>query len=79
MANVERVTVTLSDGTVFVNEVSFPPGHDKNPLSDEQLSVKFHGLADPALGNDRAEALLNRLSQIEVDERPHESIAWLDL
>ena len=28
------------------SEVAFPPGHDKNPLTDEQLADKFHGLVD---------------------------------
>src|SRR5215218_1069688 len=41
-----RVRVTLDDGTVLVSEVAFPPGHDKNPLTDAQLAVKFHGLSD---------------------------------
>src|SRR3954454_13875744 len=50
-----RVTVTLDDGSTLVREVAFPPGHDKNPLTDAQLAVKFHGLADPAIGRDRAE------------------------
>ena len=45
-----RVTVTLDDGRKLVAEVTFPPGHDRNPLSDDQLAVKFHELADPVLG-----------------------------
>ena len=49
------MTVTLDDGTTIVEEVAFPPGHDKNPLTDAQLAVKFHGLADPAIGRERAE------------------------
>ena len=58
-----RVSVTLDDGTVLVEEVAFPPGHDKNPLTDDQLAVKFHGLADPALGADRAARLCDRLAR----------------
>ena len=50
--------MTLDDGTVLVSEVAFPPGHDKNPLTDAQLAAKFHGLADPALGAERADATL---------------------
>ena len=69
-----RVTVVLDDGTTFVSEVAFPPGHDKNPLSDDQLATKFHGLADPALGVERAEEIWHRLGHLEVDPAPHESI-----
>ena len=70
-----RVRLTLDDGSVLESEVAFPPGHDKNPLSDAQLAVKFHGLADPAIGTDRAKALWDRLSRLESDAKPHEAIA----
>ena len=56
-----RVTVTLDDGTTLVEEVAFPPGHDKNPLDDAGLARKFHGLVDPALGRERAAAIWERL------------------
>jgi 2-methylcitrate dehydratase len=70
-----RVTVTLDDGTVLVAEVAFPPGHDKNPLTDAQLAAKFHSLADPAIGPDRAAQLWERLSRLEDDPLPHAAIA----
>jgi len=70
-----RVKVTLDDGEVLVAEVAFPPGHDKNPLTDAQLAAKFHGLADPTLGPERAAQLWQRLSRLEDDPRPHEAIA----
>jgi len=70
-----RVKVTLDDGTVLVSEVAFPPGHDKNPLTDAQLATKFHGLADPAIGAVRAAQIWERLSRLEEDPRPHEAIS----
>jgi 2-methylcitrate dehydratase len=72
-----RVTVSLEDGSTLVSEVSFPPGHDKNPLTDAQLAVKFHGLADPAIGRDRAEQVRERLSKLDSDPKPHEAIGLL--
>ena len=63
-----RVTVTLSDGTKLVEEVAFPPGHDKNPLTDDQLAHKFHGLVDPVLGRERAQAIWDRV--IASGKRP---------
>jgi len=66
-----RVTVTLSDGTKLVEEVAFPPGHDKNPLTDLQLAVKFHGLVDPVLGREQAQAIWDRVSLLENDPAPH--------
>lgn len=69
-----RVTVTLDDGRKLVAEVSFPPGHDRNPLSDEQLAIKFHDLADPVLGRARAKEILERVSRLEDDKAPHETL-----
>ena len=70
-----RVKVTLNDGTELVEEVAFPPGHDKNPLTtDAQLETKFRGLVVPVLGEGRADELWNRLSRLETDPRPHEAI-----
>ena len=74
-----RVSVTLDDGRVLVKEVVFPPGHDKNPLTDDQLAAKFRGLAEPSLGADRVESLLSRLRGIENNPRPHDLITLLDV
>jgi 2-methylcitrate dehydratase len=68
------VTVSLDDGRKLVNEIAFPPGHDRNPLSDEQLAVKFHDLADPVLGQSRATEILDRVSRLEADQAPHETL-----
>ena len=71
-----RVSVTLVDGSVLVKEVAFPPGHDKNPLTDDQLAVKFHGLVDPApRAGPLGRRLWDRLRDLENDARPHEAIA----
>ncbi len=73
-----RVTVTLDDGSVLVEEMAFPPGHDKNPLDDRGLAAKFHRLVDPELGADRAVAIWDRLMRLESDASPHEVIGLLD-
>ena len=73
-----RVKVTLKDGTVLESLVSFPPGHDKNPLTDAQLATKFHGLTDPVLGADRANQIWDRLSRLETDANPHQALALLE-
>jgi 2-methylcitrate dehydratase len=72
-----RVTVTLVDGRRLVSEVAFPPGHDKNPLTDDQLAEKFHGLVDPVLGRDCADQIRRRVSGLENDPAPHETLECL--
>jgi 2-methylcitrate dehydratase len=72
-----RVTVELDDGSTLVAEVAFPPGHDKNPLTDTQLAHKFHGLVDPVLGPARAQLIIDKVANLENDATPHEMIALL--
>jgi 2-methylcitrate dehydratase len=71
------VTVTLDDGTKLVSEIAYPPGHDKNPLSDEHLANKFHGLVDPILGVGRANQIWQRGMQLVNDPSPHTTISLL--
>ena len=72
-----RVKVTLADGTELISIVSYPPGHDKNPLTNAQLATKFHGLIDPVLGPDRGKAIWARLMALESDSAPHTAIELL--
>jgi 2-methylcitrate dehydratase len=72
-----RLTVTLDDGTTLVSEIAFPPGHDKNPLSHEQLAFKFHGLVDPVLGAERGQRIWEKVSRLESDPAPQEVIDLL--
>jgi 2-methylcitrate dehydratase len=72
-----RVTVTLDDGTTLASEVTYPPGHDRNPLTEEQLAAKFHGLVRPVLGSSRADEIWNRVANLENDPAPHETLGLL--
>lgn len=72
-----RVSVRLRSGRVLTAEVAFPPGHDKNPLTDGELAAKFHGLADSILGAARVDQIVTRLAHLEADDRPHEVIGLL--
>ena len=57
-----QVELRLRDGTVRVSDVLPPRGMPENPLTDAELSAKFHELADPVLGV-RAEALEQALGE----------------
>jgi 2-methylcitrate dehydratase len=72
-----RITVTLDDGTVLMETNSFPPGHDKNPMTDDQLRTKFEGLANPAIGVENAAALWQRVMTLPEDQRPYEALDFL--
>jgi 2-methylcitrate dehydratase len=72
-----RVTVTLDDGSTLVSQVDFPPGHTRNPLTDDQLASTFRGLVDPILGANRSAEIWTRLINLENDPAPHQAIALL--
>jgi 2-methylcitrate dehydratase len=74
-----RVTVTLDDGRELVREIAYPPGHDKNPLSNEQLATKFQTLVDPIVGRERGEGIWDRVSRLESDPAPHEVLSLLSV
>jgi 2-methylcitrate dehydratase len=72
-----RVRLFLDDGSELVHELPYPPGHHQQPLSDAQLAAKFHGLVDPVLGSALASRIIERVSRLERDARPHESLELL--
>jgi 2-methylcitrate dehydratase len=53
------VHVTLQDGRVLTKRVDYPQGNALNPVSDKQLEGKFNSLVVPAIGEDRAKAIVD--------------------
>ncbi len=52
-----RVTIELDDGNRHESPDTYASGDPHTALSDMQIRAKFHELADPVLGADRADAL----------------------
>ncbi|MBL8763921.1 MAG: MmgE/PrpD family protein [Phycisphaerae bacterium] len=57
-----RVTITTTDGKTFSKRVDVPKGDPRDPMTAEEIGVKFHALGDSVIGGpacDRlAEAIL---------------------
>ncbi len=62
-----RVTVYLRNGEVLQNEVVYPPGHARNPLTDAQVEAKFRTLAEPHLTQAAINRLLQRIWNLEEE------------
>lgn len=43
------VTITTKDGREFTEQLDYPKGDPRNPLSDHEVESKFDALADPVL------------------------------
>lgn len=60
-----RATVTRRNGSQITVAVEHSSGTAHNPLTDEQLVRKFHGLVDDVLGPERAARLASRVWAFE--------------
>ncbi|SLN44368.1 MmgE/PrpD family protein [Falsiruegeria litorea R37] len=66
-----QVTLVLQDGTRLTSEPRTPRGDTDLPLSDREISDKFHLFADPVLGRTRAdeiEDLSTRFDSLSAQE-----------
>src|SRR5690606_27110480 len=59
-----QVSVTMADGTVHSAEMYYPKGDPGNPLSDEELHVKFRDNVAGVLDDGDAQALLDLIGDL---------------
>ncbi len=59
------VGVRLLDGRCISERIDYPHGHARQPLSDAEIETKFHLLADPVIGRERAQNALTWLWKLE--------------
>ena len=56
---------TLADGRVLEFRVDAPRGMPEHPVTFEDVEAKFRAEADPLLGNERAQAIIGHIRQLE--------------
>jgi len=64
------VTLILQDGRELQSDARTPRGDPDDPLSDKEISAKFHLFTDPVIGASRArdvEQILARIDQADFD------------
>lgn len=59
-----RITVELEDGSKISEEIIYPKGHYRNPLTREELNNKFLSLTEPLL-KENSKELLNKLWNLD--------------
>lgn len=60
-----RITITLDDGSQHTAENEFPRGHDQNPMTDDEVADKFHGLATGLLDTQTQQRVLDTCWALE--------------
>ena len=69
-ARAKGTHVTDVDGNEYIDEPRTPRGDTDLPLSDAEISQKFHSFADPVLGPERAnkiEALSTNFDTLDAN------------
>lgn len=60
-----RVELVTNSGRRYVKEARYAKGHPKNPMTDDEINIKFQSLAEPFLPEKRISDILNCLWNLE--------------
>jgi 2-methylcitrate dehydratase PrpD len=60
-----RVTVKTRQGKVYTREVERSGGGPDAPLSNEEIHRKFRSLAEPVIGREQTEAVIDQAETLE--------------
>ncbi|MBI3043662.1 MAG: MmgE/PrpD family protein [Betaproteobacteria bacterium] len=67
-----RITVTTESGQKHVRDVRYAKGHPRNPMTDQEIEVKFRQLAEPVMGRTQVNNALGCLWHLEDIKRIQE-------
>jgi len=60
-----RVTITTTEGKSFSKRVDVPKGDPRDPMTAEEIGVKFHALGDSIIGKGKCDALAKAVLSLE--------------
>jgi len=63
-----RVTVTLKDGSSFAKRVDVPKGDARDPMTEEEIAVKFNAIGKSVIGEEPCNQLRQLIMIIESEE-----------
>ena len=63
-----RLELTLADGRTLTREVTYPRGHDHNPMTDDEVVAKYRSLARLHLSEAGVEALRGRVWRLDQEQ-----------
>lgn len=61
-----RVTITTTGGKSHAVRVDVPKGDPRDPMTEEEISVKFHALGDEVIGKDKCDRLAKTIMSLET-------------
>ena len=60
-----RVTITTNDGKQYSTRVDVPKGDPRDPMTEEEIAVKFNALGGDVIGQDQCEKLRQCIMNLE--------------
>ena len=60
-----QVTITLQDGTSHTQRVDVPKGDPRDPMTEEEIAVKFNALGKDVVGEDNCNALRDLIMSMD--------------
>src|SRR3989442_7919941 len=70
-----RVTITTNDGKSHSTRVDVPKGDPRDPMTEEEIAVKFNALGGEVIGKEQCEQLRQCIMNLDAAENVEELLA----
>lgn len=60
-----QVTITTTSGKSYTKRVDVPKGDPRDPMTEEEIGVKFHALGDSVIGRQKCDTLAKAILSME--------------
>src|SRR5436309_4197088 len=70
-----RVTITTNDGKEYSTRVDVPKGDPRDPMTEEEIAVKFNALGGDVIGKDQCKKLQEFIMNLDGVEKIDELLA----
>jgi 2-methylcitrate dehydratase len=64
-----RVTITTNDGKSHSTRVDVPKGDPRDPMTEDEIAVKFNALGSDVIGKDQCEELRHCIMNLENSKK----------
>jgi 2-methylcitrate dehydratase len=64
-----RVTITTNDGKEYSTRVDVPKGDPRDPMTEDEIAVKFNALGGDMIGKDQCEKLQKFIMSMETADK----------
>jgi 2-methylcitrate dehydratase len=64
-----RVTITTNDGKQYSTRVDVPKGDPRDPMTEDEIAVKFNALGGDVIGKDQCKELRKVIMNLESAEK----------